>query len=82
MKSLNLNATKFVSYDKLKVEADEAMSEKVHLEGQLNQAVMDRDRYKAEMNLSRSEKAKLDEKIVELKGKITELELEVASLSN
>ena len=43
---------------------------------------MDRDRYKAEMNLSRSEKAKLDEKIVELEGKITELELEVASLSN
>ena len=82
LKSLNLNATKVASYDKLKAEADEAVSEKTHLEGQLNQAIMDRDRYKAERNLSRSDKAKLEEKIAELEGKITELELEVASLTN
>ena len=43
---------------------------------------MDRDDYKAERNLSRSEKAKLNEKITELEGKVTELELEVASLTN
>ena len=55
LKSLNLNATKVASYDKLKAEADEAVSEKTHLEGQLNQAIMDRDRYKVERNISRSE---------------------------
>ena len=82
LKSLNLNATKVASYDKLKAEADEAVSEKTHLEGQLNEVIMDRDRYKVERNISRSEKAKLEEKIVELEGKITELELEVANLIN
>ena len=80
--SLNLNATKVASYDKLKAEADEAMSEKTCLEGQLNQSIMGTDRYKAKRNLSRSEKAKLEEKIVKLEGKIIELELEVASLTN
>ena len=62
-KSLNLNTKKVVNYDKLKVDVDEAMSEKVRLEGQLNQAVMKRDCYKAERDFSRSEKAKLEEKI-------------------
>ena len=82
LKSLNLNATKVVSYDKLKAEVDEAIREKMCLEGLLNQAIMDRDCYKAGRNLSRSEKANLEGKIVELEGKITELELEVVSLTN
>ena len=58
------------------------MSEKACLEGQLNQAIADKDRYKAEKNLSRGKKAKLEDKIIELLGKITELELEMASLTN
>ena len=32
MKSLNTNGTKVVSYEKLKIEFDEAMGEKAHLE--------------------------------------------------
>ena len=82
LKSLNLNATKVTSYDKLRAEADEAMDKKARLEGQLNQVVMDRVHYKVKRNLSKSEKAKLEEKIAELEGKITKLELEVASLTN
>ena len=74
--------TKVASYDKLKAEADEVVNEKTCLEGQLNQAIMDRDHYKAERNLSRSEKAKLEEKTAKLEGKITKLELEVASFTN
>ena len=51
LKSLNINATKVVSYDKLKVEFDEAMGEKALLEGQLYQAIKDMERYKSERNL-------------------------------
>ena len=43
---------------------------------------MDSDCYKVERNLSRSKKAKLNEKIAKVEGKIIELELEVASLTN
>ena len=78
-----------MSYDKLKAEVGEAMSEKACLEGQLHQAIEDRERYKTKRNLSRGEKVKLEEripellgKITELLGKITELELEVASLTS
>ena len=78
LKCLNINTTKVASYDKLKAEANEAMSEKAHLMGQLNQAIMERDCYKAEGNLSRSENIK---KITELVGKIIELKVEVASLT-
>ena len=71
-----------MSCDKLKAEVDEVMTEKTRLEGQLNQTIIDRDRYKAKRNLSRSEKAKLEEKIAKLEGKIPGLKLEVASLTN
>ena len=82
LKSLNINATKVASYDKLKAKFDEAMGEKTRLEGQLYQAIQDRDRYKSETNLSRGEKAKLDEMITGLLSRITELEAEVASLTS
>ena len=82
LKSLNLNEIKVASYDKLKAKTYEAVSEKTRLEGQLNQAIMDKDHYKAERNLSRNEKAELDEKITELERKIIELELKVASVTN
>ena len=63
LKSLNINATKIVSYDKLKADFDEAIGEKTHLEGQLYQAIQDRI---TERNLSRGEKIKLEERITEL----------------
>ena len=80
VKSLNINATKVASYDKLKAKFDEAMCEKTHLEGKLHQVNQDRDRYKSERNLSKGEKAKLEEKITGLSSRITELKAEVASL--
>ena len=80
LKSLNINATKVVNYDKLKANFDEVVGEKMRLEGQLHQATQDRDRYKSERNLSRGEKVKLEERIAELLSRVTELEVEVASL--
>ena len=82
LKSLNINATKAVSYDKLKAEFDEAMGEKVCLEGQLHKAIEDKECDKSKMNLLRGEKAKLEKKIVELLSKIIELEVKVASLTS
>ena len=82
MKSLNINATKVVSYDKLKAEFDETTGEKTRLEGQLHQAIQGREHYKSERNLSRGKKAKLEERITELLSRITELEAEVASLTS
>ena len=82
LKSLNINATKVVSYDKLKAEFNETMGEKTHLKGQLHQVLQDWKRYKSERNLSRGEKAKLKERIYELLLRITELEVEVASLTS
>ena len=79
LKSLNINVTKVASYDKLKAEFDEAMGEKTHLEGQLYQTIQDRDHYKSKRNLSRGEKAKLEEKITGLQSRIIELEAEVAN---
>ena len=46
------------------------------------QAIQDRDRYKSERNLSRGEKAKLEERITGLLSRITELKAEVASLTS
>ena len=80
LKSLNINATKVASYDKLKANLDEVVGEKTCLEGQLHQAIQDRDRYKYERNLSRGEKTKLEERITELLSRVTELKVEVASL--
>ena len=82
LKSLNNNATKVASYDKLKADFDEAMGEKAGLEGQLDQAIQDKDYYKSERNFSRGEKARLEEKINGLLSRITELEVEVASLTS
>ena len=82
LKSLNINVTKVSSYDKLKADFDEAISEKTCLEGQLHQAIEDRDCCKSEKNLSRGEKAKLEERITGLLSRITELEVEVASLKS
>ena len=59
LKSPNINATKVVSYDKLKAEFDETIGGKTRLEGQLHQVIQDKERYKSERNLSRGEKAKL-----------------------
>ena len=56
------------------------MGEKTHLEGQIHQAIPDRDCYKSETNLSRGEKAKLEERITRLLSRITELEAKVANL--
>ena len=81
LNSLNVNATKVASYDKLKADF-EAIGEKTFLEGQLHQAIEDRDRYKSERNLSRGEKAKLEERITGLLSRITELEVEVANLTS
>ena len=78
MKSLNINATKIANYDRLKADFDEVVGEKTCLEGQLHQAIQDRDRFKSEWNLSRGEKAKLKERITELLSRVTELEVEVA----
>ena len=55
--SLNINE-KVASYNKLKVEFDEAKGEKAHLKGQLHQAIEDKERYKVERNLLRRDKAK------------------------
>ena len=82
LKSLKINATKVASYDKLKAEFNETMGEKTRLEGQLHQAIQDSEHYKSERNLSRGEKAKLEERVTELLSRITELEVEVASLTN
>ena len=82
LKNLNVNATKVASYDKLKVEFDKAIGEKMHLKGQLHEAIQDRDHYKFKRNLSKGEKAKLEEKITGLLSRITELEAEVASLTS
>ena len=82
LKSLNINATKVASYDKLKVELYEAIGEKARLEGQFHQAIEDRERYKSKRNLSRGEKAKLEDRITELLSRITKLEVEVASLTS
>ena len=82
LKSLNINTTKVASYDKLKANLNEAMGEKTRLEGQLDQAIQDRDHYKSERNLSRGEKAKLEGRIIELLSRVTELEVKVASLKS
>ena len=79
LKSLNINVTKVASYGKLKAEFNETMGEKTHLEGQLHQAIQDREHYKYKRNLSRGENAKLEERITELLSRITELEVEVAN---
>ena len=71
-----------MSYDKLKAEFDEAMGKKARLEGQLHQAIEDRECYKARRNLSRGKKAKLEERIVELLSRITKLKVEVANLTS
>ena len=81
LKSLNINATKIANYDRLKADFDEVVGEKTRLEGQLHQAIQDRDRFKSEWNLSKGEKAKLKERIIELLS-ITELEVEVARLKD
>ena len=80
LKSLNINATKVANYDKLKADFDEVIGEKTRLEGQLHQAIQDRERYKSERNLSRGEKTELEERITELLSKVSKLEVEVASL--
>ena len=79
LKSFNINVTKVANYDKLKAEFDETMGEKALLEGQLGHAIEDRECYKSERNLSRGEKAKLEERIIELLSRIIVLEVEVAA---
>ena len=47
LKSLNINATRVANYDRLKAELEEAVGERMRLEGQLQNAIQDRDHYKS-----------------------------------
>ena len=80
MKSLNINATKVANHDKLKAELEGVVGERDRLEGQLQKAIQDKDHYKFEWNLSKGERAMLEDRITELLSKVTELEVEVANL--
>ena len=80
MKSLSLNATKVANYDKLRAEFEGAVGERDRLEGQLQQAIQDRDYYLSQWNLSKSQRASLDDRITDLLSKVTGLEVEVANL--
>ena len=80
MKSLSINATKVANHDKLKAELEGAIGERDRFEGQLQQVIQDRDYYKSQWNLAKSQSAALDNKITDLLSKVTELEVEVASL--
>ena len=50
------------------------MGERDRIEGQLQQAIQDRDYYKSQWNLSKGQRAVLDDKITDLLSKVTELE--------
>ena len=80
LKSLNINATKVANHDKLKAELEEAVGERDRLKGQLQQAIQDRVHYKSEWNLSKFERAMLEDRITKLLSKVTELDVEVPSL--
>ena len=80
MRSLSINATRMANHDKLKAELEGVMGERDRLEGQLQQAIQDKDYYKSQWNLSKGQMATLEDKITNLLSKVTELDVEVASL--